>query len=40
MARTTVAYDSAGIRIAAHLYTPDTPAAGPRPALVVGHPGT
>lgn len=40
MTRTTVGYDSAGIRIAAHLYTPDTPAPGPRPALVVGHPGT
>ncbi|MFG2356955.1 alpha/beta hydrolase [Streptomyces sp. NPDC048521] len=40
MARTTVSFDSAGIEIAAHLYTPDTPASGPRPALVVGHPGT
>ncbi|MFF4712951.1 alpha/beta hydrolase [Streptomyces eurythermus] len=40
MTRTTVDYDSAGIRIAAHLYTPGTPASGPRPALVVGHPGT
>ncbi|CAM5521839.1 alpha/beta hydrolase [Streptomyces canarius] len=40
MARTTVTFDSAGIEIAAHLYTPDTPAPGPRPALVVGHPGT
>ncbi len=40
MARTTVSFDSAGIEIAAHLYLPDTPAAGPRPALVVGHPGT
>lgn len=40
MARTTVTFDSAGIEIAAHLYTPDAPAAGPRPALVVGHPGT
>ncbi|WP_372346736.1 alpha/beta hydrolase [Streptomyces sp. KL116D] len=36
----SVTFDSAGIRIAAHLYLPDTPAAGPRPALVVGHPGT
>ncbi|MCQ4213334.1 alpha/beta hydrolase [Streptomyces longispororuber] len=35
-----VTFDSAGIRIAAHLYLPDTAAAGPRPALVVGHPGT
>ncbi|MFE9359923.1 alpha/beta hydrolase [Streptomyces olivaceoviridis] len=40
MARTSVTFDSAGIEIAAHLYTPDTPAPGPRPALVVGHPGT
>ncbi|MDI5905180.1 CocE/NonD family hydrolase, partial [Streptomyces sp. 12257] len=40
MARTTVSFDSAGIPLAAHLYTPDTPAPGPRPALVVGHPGT
>lgn len=40
MARTRVSFDSAGIEIAAHLYTPDVAAAGPRPALVVGHPGT
>nr|WSX72523.1 alpha/beta hydrolase [Streptomyces sp. NBC_00899]WSX81408.1 alpha/beta hydrolase [Streptomyces sp. NBC_00899] len=40
MSRTPVTFDSAGIRVAAHLYLPDTPAAGPRPALVVGHPGT
>ncbi|MET7689542.1 alpha/beta hydrolase [Streptomyces sp. NPDC005483] len=40
MARTTVSFDSAGIPLAAHLYTPETPAAAPRPALVVGHPGT
>ncbi|MFF9623866.1 alpha/beta hydrolase [Streptomyces griseosporeus] len=40
MARTTVTFDSAGIDIAAHLHLPDTPAAGPLPALVVGHPGT
>ncbi|MBB5773981.1 alpha/beta hydrolase [Nonomuraea jabiensis] len=40
MARIDVAFLSGGIRIAAHLYTPDTPAAGPWPALVVGHPGT
>jgi len=40
MARTTVSFDSAGIPLAAHLYTPDTPASGPWPALVVGHPGT
>ncbi|THA76069.1 alpha/beta hydrolase [Streptomyces sp. A0642] len=40
MARTSVTFDSAGIEIAAHLYTPDASAPGPRPALVVGHPGT
>ncbi|GAB1340340.1 alpha/beta hydrolase [Streptomyces sp. E-15] len=40
MARTNVTFHSAGIEIAAHLHTPDTPASGPRPALVVGHPGT
>lgn len=40
MARTTVSFDSAGITLAGHLHTPDTPASGPRPALVVGHPGT
>jgi fermentation-respiration switch protein FrsA (DUF1100 family) len=40
MARTTVSFDSAGIPLAAHLYIPDTPASGPLPALVVGHPGT
>ncbi|GGV34245.1 hypothetical protein GCM10010495_59030 [Kitasatospora herbaricolor] len=40
MARTSVTFDSAGIDIAAHLHTPDAPAAGPWPALVVGHPGT
>ena len=37
---TRVSFDSAGIEIAAHLYTPDSQAVGPRPALVVGHPGT
>ncbi|MFJ9931139.1 alpha/beta hydrolase [Streptomyces misionensis] len=40
MARTTVSFDSAGIPLAGHLYTPDAPASGPQPALVVGHPGT
>jgi fermentation-respiration switch protein FrsA (DUF1100 family) len=40
MARSDIRFESAGIEIAAHLYTPDTPAAGPHPALVVGHPGT
>ncbi|MET7440563.1 alpha/beta hydrolase [Streptomyces sp. NPDC004082] len=40
MSQTTVTFDSAGIPLAAHLYTPDTPTSGPWPALVVGHPGT
>ncbi|QLJ02703.1 alpha/beta hydrolase [Streptomyces sp. NEAU-sy36] len=40
MPRTTVSFDSAGIPLVGHLYTPDAPASGPRPALVVGHPGT
>jgi fermentation-respiration switch protein FrsA (DUF1100 family) len=40
MASTPVRFSSAGIEIAAHFYLPDTAAPGPRPALVVGHPGT
>lgn len=40
MARTDVTFDSAGIPLAGHLYTPDTAARGPRPAIVVGHPGS
>ncbi|MDX2706515.1 alpha/beta hydrolase [Streptomyces sp. PA03-6a] len=45
MAKTTVTFDSAGIPLAGHLYTPghspDAPdAQAPRPAIVVGHPGT
>ena len=43
--RADVSFDSAGIQIAGHLYTPDddTPDdshIGPRPAIVVGHPGS
>ena len=38
--RTNVTFDSAGIRLAGHLYIPDDQAAGPRPAIVVGHPGS
>jgi fermentation-respiration switch protein FrsA (DUF1100 family) len=38
--RTDVSFDSAGIQIAGHLYTPDDGHAGPRPAIVVGHPGS
>jgi fermentation-respiration switch protein FrsA (DUF1100 family) len=38
--RTNVTFPSAGLKIAGHLHTPDAQAAGPRPAIVVGHPGT
>jgi fermentation-respiration switch protein FrsA (DUF1100 family) len=38
--RTDVSFDSAGIEIAGHLYTPDDGPAGPRPAIVVGHTGS
>lgn len=40
MSMSDIRFESAGIEIAAHLYIPDTPAPGPHPALVVGHPGT
>lgn len=40
MAKTSVTFDSAGITLAGHLHTPDAPASGPRPAIVVGHPGS
>ncbi|MER5792193.1 alpha/beta hydrolase [Streptomyces sp. NPDC001980] len=38
--KTHVTFPSAGLKIAGHLYTPDGGAAGPRPAVVVGHPGS
>jgi hypothetical protein len=38
--RTDVTFESAGIRLAGHLYIPDAPADGLLPALVVGHPGS
>ncbi|GII53264.1 hypothetical protein Pth03_16530 [Planotetraspora thailandica] len=38
--RTDVTFDSAGLKIAGHLYIPDGESAGPRPAIVVGHPGS
>jgi fermentation-respiration switch protein FrsA (DUF1100 family) len=38
--KTNVTFDSAGLKIAGHLYTPDDGAKGPRPAIVVGHPGS
>ncbi|MGV9853805.1 alpha/beta hydrolase [Streptomyces sp. NPDC003442] len=40
MAKTNITFDSAGIPLAGHLYVPDAPARGPRPAIVVGHPGS
>ncbi|MEV5709035.1 alpha/beta hydrolase [Actinoallomurus sp. NPDC052274] len=40
MAKIDVTFDSAGIPLAGHLYLPDVPAERPRPAIVVGHPGT
>jgi len=38
--RTDVRFGSAGIQIAGHLYTPGDSRTGPRPAIVVGHPGS
>ncbi|MEV0908160.1 alpha/beta hydrolase [Streptomyces hokutonensis] len=39
--RTDVTFLSAGLKLAGHLYTPDDETSGvPRPAIVVGHPGT
>lgn len=38
--KTDVIFDSAGVKIAGHLYTPDGEVGGPRPAIVVGHPGS
>ncbi|MFE9767014.1 alpha/beta hydrolase [Streptomyces sp. NPDC005808] len=38
--KTDVTFLSAGLKIAGHLYTPDGEADGPRPAVVVGHPGS
>ncbi|MGW2934234.1 alpha/beta hydrolase [Streptomyces sp. NPDC001156] len=40
MAKTNLTFDSAGIQLAGHLYLPDTPEQGRRPAIVVGHPGS
>jgi fermentation-respiration switch protein FrsA (DUF1100 family) len=38
--RADVSFDSAGIQIAGHLYTPGDSHTGRRPAIVVGHPGS
>jgi fermentation-respiration switch protein FrsA (DUF1100 family) len=40
MSRIDVTFDSAGIPLAGHLHLPDMPSDGPRPAIVVGHPGS
>jgi fermentation-respiration switch protein FrsA (DUF1100 family) len=40
MSRIDVTFDSAGIPLAGHLHLPDTPTDEPRPAVVVGHPGS
>jgi hypothetical protein len=36
--KTDVTFESACLKLAAHLYTPDDPTAGRRPAIAVGHP--
>jgi fermentation-respiration switch protein FrsA (DUF1100 family) len=38
--KTNVTFDSAGLKIAGHLYTPDDGATGPWPTIVVGGPGS
>jgi fermentation-respiration switch protein FrsA (DUF1100 family) len=42
--KTDVTFPSAGLKLAGHLYTPDSEpdseAGGPHPAIVVGHPGS
>jgi fermentation-respiration switch protein FrsA (DUF1100 family) len=38
--RTDITFPSAGLQLAGHLYTPDEDAGDPRPAIVVGHPGS
>ena len=38
--RTDVTFPSAGLQLAGHLYTPDEATNVPRPAIVVGHPGS
>lgn len=38
--RTDVTFDSAGLKLAGHLYLPDDGVSGPHPAIVVGHPAS
>jgi fermentation-respiration switch protein FrsA (DUF1100 family) len=40
MPRNDVSFDSAGLQLAGHLYTPDDKPGEPLPAIVVGHPGS
>ena len=37
--RTDVTFTSTGLALAGTLFTPDEPAAGPLPGIVVSHPG-
>jgi fermentation-respiration switch protein FrsA (DUF1100 family) len=38
--KTDLSFDSAGLKLAGHLYRPDNVARGPHPAIVIGHPGS
>jgi fermentation-respiration switch protein FrsA (DUF1100 family) len=38
--RSDVKFNSAGLKLAGHLYTPDDGGVGPRPAIVVSHPAS
>jgi fermentation-respiration switch protein FrsA (DUF1100 family) len=38
--KSNVTFDSAGLQLAGQLYTPEDGGAGPRPAIVVGHPAS
>src|SRR3981189_1921493 len=40
VSKTEVTFDSAAITLAGHLYPPGSRGDGPRPAIVVGHPGS
>jgi uncharacterized protein len=38
--RSDVKFNSAGLRLVGHLYSPDDGGAGPHPAIVVSHPAS
>jgi len=38
--KTDITFLSAGLKLAGHLYAPDSEAGGPHPAIIVGHPGS